>query len=232
MKAPSSGIVTYKIFGRDNAPTIYYLTGFKSTIKQYRPHIAVLTRAGFRIVIFQYHKNILMSGEPRTLIESLRYIERVVAEDKKGRPVAGVYGVSLGSWLGFNIMRRCKITYAMFNGGGMPCAETIWHNPHLAAVKREYKNNGYDFGDLEQAWADDELRVKAVLDGKRVIMLNSKADEIMDINGVRQTIKVLRDEGAEVRWIVVRGLRHAPSIVWHVLRFRLAVVFFRSALAK
>lgn len=85
-------VVTYKIFGKDTRPTIYYLVGYRNMIHQYNPHIRLLVGAGFRIVAFAYDRSILDNGDPKLLIESLKHIVATVNKDKRKRPVAGIFG--------------------------------------------------------------------------------------------------------------------------------------------
>lgn len=223
-------IVRHQVFGKDEHPTVYCLTGYTGRISQYKLHINSLMAAGFRVVAFEYDRSIFDSGDPQVLIDALDDIEAVVKADMKDRVAAGVYGTSLGSFLGYNVLYDCGMTHAVFNAGGAHVPGAIWNRPRLGKVKTAFERSGYDFERLTEVWAHmDPTMPRAAKKRKTILMLNSTADELIDINEARRTVAMWQGQGDTVTLIVGRGMRHAHSIVRHMLRVRRVSEFFRDA---
>src|SRR5688572_4419638 len=102
-------LVRYKVYGSDKRPTVYYITGYGGKLGIYAPHIYSFVLKGFRVVAFEYDKAILNAGEPKILLQILQELEKIIKEDKKSRRVVGVYGVSLGTFIGLNVMVACGV---------------------------------------------------------------------------------------------------------------------------
>ena len=144
-------VVKQQVFGQANKPTIYYLTGYGGRINQFKIHIKALARAGFRVVAFEYERSIIENGDPELLISSLKHIVAYVNKDKQTHPVAGIFGVSLGTWLGFNVMIMTDISRGYYLSGGVNIANTIWSNPNLEIAKQAFMANGFTLPDFHKA---------------------------------------------------------------------------------
>lgn len=211
--------IVHEVFGKSNKPTIYYLTGFGGTIKQYKPHILSLQLSGFRVVAFAYDKSILEAGDPSLLIESLHLIAKKVSEDKKTHKVAGLYGISLGSWLGSNILVECNIESGVFNTGAASMARVVWDNPNFKDVKVAFQQKGHTRQTLERRWGPYEFTATGRRwAGKRVVIMSSYGDEIVDINEVRHNIDSWQKAGDNIQWITNRRLGHRRAIIRNMLR--------------
>jgi predicted esterase YcpF (UPF0227 family) len=223
-------IVRHAVFGKDRWPTVYCLTGYTGRIKQYRPYITSLVGSRLRVVAFEYDRDILDAGDPQVLVGALRDIETIIAKDKKDRVVAGVYGVSLGTMLAYNVLYDCGITHAVFNAGGVNVPRAIWERPRLHKVKKAFQKNGYTFESLDKLWAPyDPTRPRTSKQKNTLLLLNSTGDELVDITEARKTVAMWKAQGTTVTLIVIRGLKHAQSIVRHMFRIRRISKFFRQA---
>ena len=222
--------VRSKAYGSDENPTIYYLTGYTGTIRKYRPHIYALLLGGFRILAFEYDTAVLDSGEPSTLIQTLKDIESAIQKDKEGREIAGIYGVSLGSWLGLNAMVACDLKKGMFNTAGTSIARGVWELPRLKKEKATYRKHGYDRQDLEKAWGhyDKIADFSKRLSGAKIVVLNSTTDEIIKIDEARENIQAWQQDDLEVELITSTGLKHGSAITRHMLRLRKTLRFFKD----
>lgn len=222
-------IVRHKIYGNDEKPTIYYLTGYGGRVKQYLPHLYALMLGGFRIFIFEYDKSILNAGDPHKLLEAMKDIEETVNKDKQKREIAGLYGVSLGSWLGLNVVVACGLKKGMFNTGATSIVKVVWDNPRLKAEKEAFKKHGYDRKALERLWCDydfcaDGNRYK----GKQLVVMNSTKDEIMDINEAKQNVRGWQQDNVDVEFITSGAFKHGPAIARHMLRLKKTIRFFKN----
>src|SRR5580700_6588484 len=119
--------IKQRVFGKDSSRTIYYLVGYQTTVGLFSKHINLLVRAGFRVVAFEYDHMVIDAGEPERLHAMMNELVEAIRTDMSVHQVAGVYGISLGSFLGFNIVARTGIKRAMFNTGPANLVEVVWH---------------------------------------------------------------------------------------------------------
>lgn len=224
--------IRHKVFGKDNHPTIYYLPGYGDgkQIKRYAPHIYTLVTAGYRVVAFEYNWFILQSGEPQTLISSLKTIEACIDKDKKGRTVAGVYGASLGSWLGANVLKDCDIQRGIFNSGGARLSSAIWNAPSAWKERHAYEDKGYGQAEVQKYWKRYEPAEPGFLKNKRLLVMNSARDKVFNIDESRSVIAAWQAAGNDVSHIETVGLSHAKGIGRNMLRTRTVAKFFAHSL--
>ncbi len=224
-------LVNHKTYGKETKPTIYYILGFTGRLGQYQPHIKVLVRLGFRVVAFEYDDSVLNDGNPQIIIGAIQKISDVVRADQKTHKVAGVYGVSLGVFMGLNILDQNNIRTGMFNSGAAPLRDTIWNNPLLAHQKAGFVKNGYSFNDLQKAWqayeiSPDPTRFK----DKRLLFMNSRADRTITFDRVYKNLSAWQKAGLDMKLIVFDRLGHAPAIVRNMFRISATTKFFKSVL--
>lgn len=224
-------IVKHKVYGSAHKATLYYLTGYGDRpIRHYLPHIYALMLGGFRVVAFGYDKSILSKGDPQLLIEALQDIAHTINQDKKKHKVAGVYGISLGSWLGCNVLAMCHIKRGMFNTGAVSIVRAIWKNERLHAEKAAFKKQGYTMHSLKKIWGKYDFDTSgARFKGKKVVVINSTNDDIIDINEARANIAEWHKDNPDMRLITTSHRRHGPAIWRHSLRLRQTIQFFQDA---
>jgi len=219
--------IRYRAFGGDNLPTIYYMGGYGGRIRNYRPHIYSLVFSGYRVVAFEYDNSVLASGDPQTLIDTLNDAEAVIHEDRQNRVVAGLYGVSLGTWFSQNIMKDFGIERGVYNSAVSNLVDAIWNNPNLKKEKQSCIDTGISRSEHERHWQPYDMRLKQnKFAGKKLLVMNSGADQVVDINEVRRTVKDWRSHGSDVTFIEVYWLSHALSIAWNYFRIRRVARFF------
>lgn len=222
------GRSSYRVFGKDTNPTIYYLLGNAGRTRMYSPHIVLLSLFGYRIVAFEYEATVLSSGEPERLLHVLKEITEVVKKDQAKRQVAGLYGVSLGTFLGMNVMARTGIKKGMFNTGPANLVQVIWDATGFTPIKDSFKMNGYNRQDLTKAW--QEISVPAILnllEGSEILNMNSQDDHIITFDNYQATERLLVDRGIAVRRITTKRYGHVVTIIRNMCRLRTTVNFFR-----
>lgn len=220
-------IVDFKIFGNRNAKTIYYFTGYGSTIKQMWLHIKILQLMGFRIVAFQYKKTILNSGNPSLIVDSIDYIFEIIKRDRLNHRISGIYGVSLGSFIGFNLLKRTDITKAIFNTGGVSVANTIWSKTALATEKDAYIRSGYCKKKLQEIWSDIDNIGDCGKD-KEIILMISEGDEVLSPKESVANYKKWLRSGVDAELIVSKWLKHGPVIVCNLFRLSMTKKIFKK----
>ena len=221
-------LVRHKTFGKKNRPTVYYLPGYGDgkQIRKYLPHIFTLVAAGYRVVAFEYGWSILQSGDPQTLLSSLEAIVAYIKKDKKGRVVAGVYGASLGSWLGANVLKNCDIQRGVLNSGGAHLSGAIWGAPGAWKERQAYIDKGYSQADVQKHWKRYEPAEPGFLENKKLLVMNSTRDGVFDIDESRSVIAAWQAQGNDVTHVETKGLSHAKGIGRNMLRPRTVAKFF------
>lgn len=216
-------------FEREISPTIYYFVGYKTTIKQLRAHISLLRRAGFRVVAFEYYKAVFSAGDPAVLLNVVDDIKRYVNEDKQGRQIAGVYGISLGSWIGANILVECDIKKGFFNTGAVSVVNALWNSSTLVHEKKAYTKNGYSRESLKRAYEkyDFSPATRERLKGKVMLVMSSRADEVMDYDEVVSNVKAWEDVLQGSYHFAVRRSTHIKTVVRNLFKLRQTITFFR-----
>lgn len=219
--------ITQKVFGTDQNPTIYYFVGHAGTISQFLKHIKFLQKNGFRIVAFEYDPLILTAGEPDRLLKVFDELLQAVQNDMSGRKVAGIYGISLGTFLGFNILARTEIKRALFNTGPAKLARIVWETEAFTQAKAMFIKNGFEQKDIDQIWKDLEPpSIAPGLTGKDIICMNSTGDEVVTPPIYRQAITLLKDGGVKIELIESKRFGHRNTIIRNLLRLRFTVAFF------
>jgi len=223
-------IVRHKTYGKPTRPTIYYLTGYGGKVTQFSAHIRTLVLSGYRVVAFEYDKAILNGGDPHLLIASLHDIVKIINQDKKQRTIAGVYGMSLGSWLGANVLVMCNIRSGMFNTGAGNMVRVLWENEHFKQEKKAFQQHGHTKASLQEVWGPYEFTHDGRRwHGKHALIMSSKGDEVLDIAEVQHNIQSWQKGGDDIQWMVHRNFRHMPVIIRNMFRIRRTPKFFKEA---
>ena len=221
------------IFGKDSNPTIYYLVGHGGKVSQYRLHIKYLVWRGFRVVAFEYDPKILVAGEPERLVSTTIKITNHVKRDQAKGEVAGVYGISLGCFIGMNVMTRAGIKRGMFNTGPANLTEVVWGAPDFSVTREAFKNNGYNREGLAMAWQPIEMPAFASkLAGSKLLFMNSKDDEIVTYENYLATVSLLRDVGVTEDSIITKRYGHVSVIIRNLFRLKTVTRFFGGDMIK
>lgn len=188
-------------------------------------HIKLLQLVGFRVVGFEYEKSILNSGDPEDLLGAVDYMQEVIEDDLKQHKIAGIYGISLGSFIGFNLLKLTNIRKGMFNTGGVSAVDTIWENPNLRREKLAFVQAGYSHEHLSKKWKRiDEI---GVLKNKSVILMSSKSDRVLSYDWAVKNFGKWKAAGNEVRFIKGHVLGHGLFIFKNLFRIRFTVKFYK-----
>lgn len=222
-------LVSHRVFGNETKPTIYYVNGYGDggTIRKFRPHTWLLGLLGFRIMAFEYGNAILNAGDPTKLPEAIRTIADLIRQDMKSHKTAGIYGVSLGSFIGLNLLSLCDIEKGMFNTGGVSVTKTIWDNPHLTKEKAAFVSNGYARASLEKHWASYEVNEDASrLQHKTILLMISTGDTVLPYVEAARNATAWHRAGIRVSLVTSRGMGHSTAIVRNLFRILRTRRFF------
>lgn len=222
-------LVSQRIIGKESAPTIYYFAGYGTPLWLVTPHIRVLRRMGFRVYAFSYKADILSAGEPQLLVEAIETIKKIVTKDMQTHKVAGVYGMSLGAFIGLNIQRLCGIKKGLHNTGGVGIVSAIWDNRHLSKEKDRYTENGYSKQDLQKLWAPYEAHENTQVTGLEIVLLAAKRDAVLSYDEAKRNIGAWK-ESADAKLVTTSslGAGHITVVIRNFFRLRETNRFYRK----
>lgn len=221
-----SNLVRDEVFGSPEYPTIHYFTGYGNTVDMYRPHYALLRVMGFRIHAYQYDKAVLNGGDPTLLPSAIDEMQEIVETDSKDYPVAGIYGISLGSFIGLNILKRTAIDQAAFNTGVVSVLSTVWDNPYLAAEKQEFQKAGHSWKSMAETWR--EIDRPDELENKKVLLMISEGDKVLSPAPSKHNYKAWINSGVNGELVVSKRLGHGQAIFRNLLRIKRTRDFYRA----
>lgn len=221
-------LVTSKVFGKEHKSTIYYMTGYGMTIKRYGLLMRILAWSGYRVVAFEYDRSVLVSGEPRLMTEAIDAVIENVKNDMKSHTVAGVYGISLGTMFAYNVMKLDGVDKALFSAGGCPLLRAVWDVPADGPARRNFLKNGYDRSSVQKLWKDYDITPNPRdLEGKELLLMVSKDDQVIPYDFVSENIKVWQGSGGLFKILTTRRLSHPTVIIRNALRIRKTTAFYR-----
>lgn len=224
-----SGLVRSKVFGKDNKPTIYYLTGYGTTIKQFGLHMRLLSWKGFRIVGFEYDRTVLVGGEPQLLADAIEFVLESITDDMKTHTVAGVYGISLGTIFAYNVMKLPGIKRVIFSAGGCSILKAVWDVPNDGPVRQAFVKHGYDREAVRRGWDGIDIEAQpSDMTNKKLLLMVSKADRTILYRYVQESISQWQKGSGSLSELTVSQLSHPATIVWNAFRLYKTARFYRS----
>jgi len=199
---------------KKNAKPVILLCGFGGAIWQTRRLIAALNRLGYNVTALDFPKRVLSEGDPTllpTLVDDV--VEFVEAERKKSNQDILLVGVSLGSLLSLNILRRSdSFSKAIMLTGGniVTVAQNIFGRKVWPQSHKE----------LSKMWESVNIFTDPKkLKDKRILFVLPLKDTLIDTSEVRAEVE--RQRGAEnsVHLIERRAFGHAGTIVEETVLF-------------
>jgi predicted esterase YcpF (UPF0227 family) len=178
-----------------------------------------MTWLGYRVMAFEYDADVISGGQPQKMLDTADELTRLIKADMKGRKVAGIYGVSLGSYFGFNLMIRTGINRTILNTGPASLVGIVWDPPAYEVTRQRYLKNGYDRAALAKAWSP--MEAESLLDwpeDPRLLCMNSKGDQVVTYDNVTRTKKIVKSYGVKLSEVTSRRPGHAGAIVRNMLR--------------
>lgn len=214
----------HQYFGRPENPTIEYFTPYGTTLNIMKPHIWMLARKGLHVHAYEYDKAIINSGNPDILPNTIDSIQPLVERDINTLDVRGIYGASLGAFIGFNILRRTEIDRMIMNTGCVSAVETLWTCPKLAEEKQAYIDAGYTKKDLADRWQNIDNDEPPV--GKSLILMASTDDDMFSFDYVRRYYTALAPNCSEAEMITSKRLSHRGAVMRNICRVSMAAEFY------
>lgn len=223
----TSPLIRSFVYGKTGRRTIYYFTGYNTTVKQFRTHIRLLQLCRFRVVAFDYQPKVLDGGNPELMVQAVEHTLTIVKSDAEDNPVAGSYGISLGTVFAYNTLRVASVNKLLLSAGGASMLSAVWDVDYVGLVRRNFEKNGYERAVVKRVWdAVDIQENSPLVDGAHVLAMISRADQTIPYD---MTVRLLDTWGtADVRVLAGR-FRHGVTIVLNTLHLIKTVRFFRGS---
>ena len=204
------------------------MTGYSMTFRQISLFARVLTWCGFRVMAFEYDRDVLIGGVPQYLVDAIEYVTGQVSNDIKTHGVAGLYGISLGTMFAYHALKLDGIDKAIFSAGGCPLLRAVWDVPADGPARRNYQKNGYDRAAVEKIWKGYDITPGPHdLSGKRLLLLISESDMVIPNDFVQENIKLWGAEQNQLKVVTMKHLSHPVLIVRNMFRVYKTIQFYR-----
>lgn len=202
------------------------LCGYGNEISQFKHLTNTLSRHGYTVTALDFEKAVLEDGDS-TLLPKL--VEEVTAfaqdmQSKIGEPIL-LIGISLGSLLSFNILRRCSgFDYAILITGG--------------DIARAAKNGlpdtwGQSYAELAKSWESINIYSDpAKLKDKHVLMILPTKDRLIDPSDVRREIAKQQAAGNDFTLIERPRFGHLGTIIEEVVLFPKRVIGHTKTISR
>ena len=190
------------------------LCGFGGAIWQTKRLTSTLNRAGYDVTALDFSQKVLSSGNPRLLPQ---LVEEVVAfvenEARKTNEKILLVGISLGSLLSLNILRRSKCfdTAIMLTGGNIV---TVAQNLYGAKVSPQTHKA------LSGLWKDVNIFTDPeLLKDKRALFVLPSRDKLIDTSEVLAEITKQNQAGNSIQLVKRSSFGHIGTIIEETVLF-------------
>lgn len=176
---------------------------------------------------FAYDPGVLSGGQPKLLRDALDEVLGAIKKDMVGRRVAGVYGMSLGSFFAWEVAALPGIMRGMFNTGGANTAKAVWTSPRLRKERDAFIANGFTQAQVNKVWAPQSIDYDAKrLKGKKLFVMDSTVDKLIPIANVRYYIKEYQKHGMDIELLEMGLTNHGYTIIRNLFRLKRTIKFF------
>jgi hypothetical protein len=211
----------YDVFesSSSSSKTIYFLGGYGGKFKYFRIFLMSMIKKGYRVVYLQPISEILDIHTPQNLKIAIEQASKYIAADKnKHFGEHYLIGVSLGSYLGLNICLHEKFDKFVVIAGGSPILTVLERAKLFKSERKILEENGTYRNRLIEQWSPFDKAFKShSFKHMKIMMINSKKDEVIEIRNLKKFVANLRLTNATVVEASFSQLPHtlqALSVNW------------------
>ena len=219
---PNSNLVTsyfYQASNNANGELVCYVAGFKTKIKVYFRAINTLRNLGFDVLAFDYDPSVLDAGDPQILLDIVAIVTSHVSKKSKKYTQTLCMGVSLGSFISYNVQKRVANAYVgAYAVAGVDTANVIFGTRTFKEIAKAFRSNGYNGKKLNQAWKelDAEPPSATFPANKSFIAFDGTLDRVVKFSEATHNIKMWADKGIRVKQYVVKGRGHLLTVAYFI----------------
>ncbi|MCA9309213.1 hypothetical protein KC973_02455 [Candidatus Saccharibacteria bacterium] len=185
---------------RSSKKTLYFIGPYTGRKFYFLPFFWVVQWLGYRIVYLQPVNAVLDSSQPQWLEQAIVQAQDVIYADRKEvqRDEDYLLGVSLGSYIGLNVILTERFKKFVVIAGGAPLADIFRTHYLFYSQRRKLRKNG-GFEHIDAHWKKfDEAFKKHQLNGLRVLGFNSRADHMITQQRLQAFMDELIKAGAKI----------------------------------
>ncbi len=198
---------------------VCYVAGFRTKVKTYQQAIASLQKLGYDVIAFEYLPTVLQSGDPQLLVQVIENITKQVIQRSKNYIETICLGVSLGSFIAYNVQKRVPNAYiGAYAAGGVSMSGAIFSQRGFKKIAQAFVDNGYDPEKLDKIWRpiDADPMTATFPKNKSLIVFEGTADKIVKYSEAQKNIKNWLEKGIRVKMYPVRGRGHLLTVLYFI----------------
>lgn len=215
----------------DTGSTIYFVGPYGGRRILFKPFLMAMSRKGYRVVYFQPTTKVLDVLHPEWLGRAVSQLKEYIQTDitaHAGSPCSLV-GVSLGSYMGLNILPLPPIQKFVVVAGGAPLEELFNSAALFRAHRHKHKKSGGDLSQLDKSWYTfDRQFIQGDFRHLEVLAINSVRDKLITPERRRRFLTAMQVTGAQVHDYAKGGLSHTPQALSANLRTKQIDTFLKS----
>jgi hypothetical protein len=171
------------VTNRAATKTIYLIGPYAKGQHYFDRLIRKFEQKKYRVLYLQPDPEILNAARPKQLEVGIQEAYKIISEDIQSQPKDAsryLLGISLGSYLGLNLLHDLPIQKFAVVAGGVPLGG-VFRTSALFLLQR-YKLKKQDSGldSVERHWVPFDQAFKSKdLSGRTILALNSKADRLI-----------------------------------------------------
>jgi esterase/lipase len=219
-------------FGSGNKSVVFFFTILHSKIWLYRWPIKKLVQHGFTVVAYDYSGKLVLDGDIEKFITVTKEIEADVKKriaDYKEQAYKNFYcfGSSMGTILAIYCAANIKdLTKVIINTTYGSLAENVWTWRYLKRTKNKIIKNGLTMEKLETLLTEiSPIPNAKKLKGKKVLLYLARHDEVLPFSQASKFKKALDEATVTYLYYENRSLKHIPSIIANLLRWKIYINF-------
>jgi hypothetical protein len=207
---------------------IFFLCPYGTLIRQFKLPISSLLKAGYSVKAYDFTEQIWSNGDPQGLINAIDQVTADIKETISGNKTytsIGIFGSSLGSFIGFNAAANIpEIDWFILNTGG-DVAQAVWCMPN---IRKYFQHQGYSESTLKNVWEVVQYPDLRNLKNKQAILITSEKDEIVPFDGAMKTFNAIIEAGPKYHLIIHKRLNHKRTVIRNLARIRKLVKLVES----
>jgi hypothetical protein len=223
-----------KAFGRKGNPTIFFFTAFLTKYWLYYPTINILTRAGYYVVVYDVHKELILTKDAQDFLSVTQAlitdVQRQVSDLKKqGVRGFSVFGSSMGT---VPAMRAAidtpEIKKVIINITYGSLVDNIWSWKFLRKLKHRLVESGMTKAELEKLFEPiSPLSMATKLPGKKVLLYLAKNDKVILFEQSRQFKQALDKAKVDYQYYQNNTFGHIIGGYGNLLRSKIYLDFLK-----
>jgi pimeloyl-ACP methyl ester carboxylesterase len=208
----------------DRKHTIYFLGPFGGKQFYFQRFIKQISRLGYRIVFLQPDLEVLSPKHPDWLNRSMLEASSYIRADRKQcvNSQCSLLGVSLGAYIGLNVLQEEKFQKFVVIAAGIPLQELIGEGSMFSKYRKKFAEYHPDKKPGIHFIATDSAFKNADLSGVHAFVRNSHGDMVLKRKYLKQFLSDVEEAGITLDSKISGILPHPLQVL--STNFRVAAI--------